>query len=112
MMVIQEIERAHQLLGVIEILIDLLTAVPMVPQGHAVDARIDEEMVIPFAQAFAMGGVFAIGNHEINVMFFDKFVQRKMDRIAAHLSDDITIEENAHADSLLSSLDRAIFPND
>jgi hypothetical protein len=113
MMVVQEVERADEIIGVVKIIIDLLFAVPVIPEGQAIHPRIDEITIVRFRESFAMRGILAVGDHEVDPILFNESRQRKMDRIAAHLSDDITDRrECARSTPLFGGFDRAIFTDD
>jgi hypothetical protein len=72
----------------------------MVAAGDDVHARRENFPGGLGRYAGAAGGVFAVGDDEVEAVLFPKFGQKFRDRAPAGLSDNVTDEEQFHGASL------------
>src|SRR5438094_615998 len=68
----------------------------MVAAGDDIDATGEQFFGDPGGDAVAAGGVFAVGDDEIERLLFAKYGQERFDRVTSRLADNIADEKQFH----------------
>ncbi len=69
----------------------------VVAKGNDIGARLTQQMIVAFAQAKSMGGVFAVQHDTIRRVALTQYWHMFANRVAARLAHNISKENQAHA---------------
>ncbi len=94
------IERAEETFLVCEQFHDFFLVPQMIAAGDDVHAGGKNFLGNLGRDAVAAGGVFAVGNDEIELVLFAEFGEKLFDRVASGLAYDVADEEQFHAGRL------------
>jgi len=66
-------------------------------RSHHIDAPIEQRLADIAREAKPRGGVFRVGNRQIDVVMLDEAAQAFLDEIPPRTANDVADEQNGHA---------------